>query len=181
MDKKWLSSLKYYTKFRYFCNIYIITVKPLIHLGFILAFDGQDKSVPILKILQKSLFNHPPHGMTSRVQVTVKYRSYSVYVLMKLWKEGQLESVDDVYELCNILGNKSKHKFCPGIDCDYCEREYYQAIGFIWKVYARAATPFQRLIQWNVNSCLFLHQMQLLQRRKQVKWSVQPVKFWSII
>jgi len=56
-----------------------------------------------------------------------------------------LESVDDVYELCNILGNKSKHKFCPGIDCDYYEREYYQAIRFHLKSVRQSSYPFSRV------------------------------------
>ena len=114
-------------------------------LAFILAFDGRDKSVPILKIFQKSHFSHPPHGMTSRVQITVQYKSYSIYVLMRLWKEGQLESIDDVFELCSILGNKSKHKFCPGIDFDYYEREYYQAIRFHIKSVRQSSYPFSRV------------------------------------
>ena len=79
--------------------------------------------------------------MTSCAQITVQYKSYSIYVLMRLWKEGQLESID-VFELCSILGNKSKHKFRPGIDFDYYEREYYQAIRFHIKSVCQSSYPF---------------------------------------
>ena len=64
---------------------------------------------------------------------------------MRLWKEGQLESIDDVFELCSILGNKLKHKFRPGIDFDYYEREYYQAIRFHIKSVRQSSYPCSRV------------------------------------
>ena len=68
-----------------------------------------------------------------------------MYVMMRLWKEGELDSIDEVFELCNAIGNKSMHKFCPGIDPDYYEREYYQAIRFHIKSVRQNSFPFARI------------------------------------
>jgi len=64
---------------------------------------------------------------------------------MRLWKEGDLKDTDDVIELCNILGHKSKHKFCPGIDPDHYESEYCQKIWFHSKSMCQSNFPFSRV------------------------------------
>jgi len=60
--------------------------------------------------------------------------STSVYITstecMRLWKEGDIECVDDVFELCETLDRIAKYKFCLGIDPDYYETEYHQANRF---------------------------------------------------
>jgi len=65
--------------------------------------------------------------------------------MMRLWKEGELNSIDEVFELCNTIGSKSKHKLCPGIDPDYYEKEHYQAIRFHIKSVCQSSSPFARI------------------------------------
>ena len=83
----------------------------------------------------------------------LQYKSYKVYVLMRLWKEGELTDTGDVIELCNILGHKSKHKFCPGIDPDLYEREYHQKIRFHIRSVRLSSFPFSQVDSVN---CKFL-------------------------
>jgi len=136
-------------------------------LALVLGFDGLDRSNPLLTISQRNLFSHPPYGMASRVHIVLQYKSYKVYVLMRLWKEGELTDTDDVIELCNILGHKSKHKFCPGIDPDLYEREYHQKIRFHIRSVRLSSFPFSRVDSVNCKFYLYQQRMHLLQRRKQ--------------
>jgi len=118
-------------------------------LACTLRYDGLDSSNPILTISQKAMFNHPPHGLTSRVCVTIQYKHYKVHVLMRLWREGEIESIDDVMELCAIFGNKSSYKFCPGIDPAHYEDEYHKAIHFHIKSVQLSRFPFFRVDSFN--------------------------------
>ena len=76
-------------------------------LVFVTGYLASDSNNPVLTITQKSLFSHSPFGITSRVTITIQYKHYSVHVLMRLWREGEIKSVDDVVELCHIFGCKS--------------------------------------------------------------------------
>ena len=78
--------------------------------------------VSVLLINQRNLFYHPPFGMMSHVQVSVQYRSYVAHVLMRVWKLDAFESVEDVIDLCQMIGANSTFKFCPGIKPDEYER-----------------------------------------------------------
>ena len=111
-------------------------------LAFVQGFDGEDRNNPFLTISQRNLFSHPPHGMTSRVYITIQYKSYRVHILMRFWKEGELECIEDVFKLCNIFSTKSKHKFCPGIDPAFYESEYHQKIRFHIKSVRHNSFPF---------------------------------------
>lgn len=113
-------------------------------LVFTTGYHAPDNN-PILTITQKSLFSHLPFGSTSRVNITIQYKRYSVYVLMRLWGEGEIRSVDDVVELCRIFGCKSDYKFCPGVDPDHYENEYYKAIRFHIKSVRLTQFPFPRV------------------------------------
>ena len=111
-------------------------------LAFTLGFNGL---VPFLTITQRTLFDHPPFGFTSRVQITMQYKNYKVHILMRLWKEGELESIQDVFELCSIFSYKSQYKFCPGINPDYYEDQYHQPIRFHIKSVRQCHFPFSRV------------------------------------
>lgn len=50
-----------------------------------------NSNVPVLMIAQRKLFHHAPFGLTSRIQLTVQYKKYTAYVLMQLWKEGEVK------------------------------------------------------------------------------------------
>ena len=80
---------------------------------------------PVLTITQKNLFNHPPFGLTSRIQVVIQYKSYTASVLMRAWKVGEVKSLEDIMELSRDFSDKSVYKFCPGIDPQHYEEDYH--------------------------------------------------------
>ena len=114
-------------------------------LAFTLRCDGLDSSNPVLTISQRAVFNHPLHGLTSRVCVTIQYKHYKVHVLMILWSEGEIELIDDVMELCGMFGKISSYKFCPGIDPVHYEDEYHRAIQFHIRSVRLSEFPFSRV------------------------------------
>jgi len=86
-----------------------------------------DKLVPVLLISQHRLYNHVPFGAVSRIQIAVHYKSYTVNVLMRQWRCSSFDSVAEIRELCYII---EEYKFCPGINPDHYNREYYDVIRF---------------------------------------------------
>ena len=69
-----------------------------------------------LLISHRKLFNHPTFGAVSRIQVTVSYKSYKAYVLMRQWKYSTFEGVEEIKDLCHTIEEKSSYKFCPGLE-----------------------------------------------------------------
>ena len=123
---------------RYFC-------KPcLMAFSFTMGHEG-NSNVPVLMIAQRKLFHHAPFGLTSRIQLTVQYKKYTAYVLMQLWKQGEVKTIEDVHEVCHDFSNVSKFKFCPGIDPDYYEEEYHKVIRFHIKSVRVCHFPFLRV------------------------------------
>ena len=104
-----------------------------------------DKLVPVLLITQRRLFKHPPFGAVSRVQIAVHYKSYTVHVLMKEWKRSSFETVAEIRELCQIIEDKSNFKFCPGIEPDHYNKEYYDVIRFHVQSVRLHDFPFHRV------------------------------------
>ena len=100
---------------------------------------------PVLTITQKNLFNHPPFGLTSHIQVVVQYSSYTASVLMRTWKVGEVRSVEDIIELSHDFSNKSVYKFCPGIDPQHYEEEYHEILRFHIKSVRLCQFPFIRV------------------------------------
>ena len=41
-------------------------------------------AVPVMLIARKTLHYHPPYGLVSRIQVTVRYKAYTIFVLMMM-------------------------------------------------------------------------------------------------
>ena len=95
--------------------------------------------------------------MVSRVQVTVQYNFYTAYVMMRKWESGILVSSKDL-----IISGKSEYKFCPGVNPEQYETEYYAAIQFHIKSVCKTEFPFTRADSVN---CLLWHPMQMLVRR----------------
>jgi len=114
-------------------------------LSFSTGYNASDSNNPILTITQRSQFSHPPLGLTSRVTITIQYKHYSIFVLMRLWSEGELKSVNELVELCHMFGKKSKYKFCPGLDPDFYENEYHQPIRFHIKSVRITQFPYSRV------------------------------------
>ena len=90
----------------------------------------QGNCFPYLLITQRTLRYHPPHGMVSCIQVTVRHKKCSVLELMRMWIEQAIESIEDLVEICKMIGNNTKHKFCPGIEMDHYMEEYYKHMGY---------------------------------------------------
>jgi len=101
--------------------------------------------IPVLTISQRQLFVHPPYGMVTRVQGYVRYKTYSVHVLMRLWRENNFENIADITALCEIICESSHYKFCPGINLEQYMREYYDVIRFHIKSVRLTEFPFQRV------------------------------------
>ena len=87
--------------------------------------------------------------MVSRVHVNVQYDSYTAYVLMRKWETGTLSNNEDASELCLKFCEKSDYKFCPGIDPEQYEKEYYTSIRFHIKSVQRTEFPFARVDSLN--------------------------------
>ena len=62
-----------------------------------------------------------------RFQVTVRYKLYTVNVLMRLWKQEHFDNVEEITNLCNTIGENSQYKFCP---YDEYMKNYYEVIRF---------------------------------------------------
>ena len=82
------------------------------------ASVSSDTQIPVLTINQRHLFVHPPYGMVSRIQGYVQYKTYSVHVLMRLWRKENFEDIEEITALCGIIGEPSHYKFCSGISLE---------------------------------------------------------------
>ena len=103
------------------------------------------RRTPYLLITQRTLHYHPPYGMISRVQVSVLFKTYSVHVMMRLWRKEVFESVDDLADICKMIGNNSQHKFCPGIEMGHYMSEYHKIIRYHIKSVRLTEFPFHRV------------------------------------
>ena len=122
------------------------------------AMVDSTRYVSVLLINQRNLFYHPPFGMMSRVQVSVQYRSYVAHVLMRVWKSGTFETLEDVIALCQMIGANSTYKLCPGIEPDEYEKEFHDVIRFHIKSVRITDFPFHRVDSIN---CKLLFQLAL--------------------
>lgn len=87
--------------------------------------------------------------MISRVQVTVQYNRYIAYVMMRKCESGSLARGEDLATLCIKFSRKVKYKFCPGLNPEQYETEYYAAIQFHIKSLRRSEFPFTRVDSMN--------------------------------
>ena len=109
------------------------------------ASVSSDTQIPVMTINQRHLFVHPPYGMVSHVQGYVQYKTYSVHVLMRLWRKENFEDIEEITALCGIIGEPSHYKFCPGISLEQYMKEYYDVIRFHIKSVRLTEFPFQRV------------------------------------
>ncbi|XP_065904955.1 uncharacterized protein [Dysidea avara] len=114
-------------------------------LVFTLRYNGLDSTNPVLEISQRAVFNHPPLGLTPRVCVTIQNKHYKVHVMMRPWSEGEIKSINDVEELCDLFCRRSLYKFCPGIDPVHYENQYHKTIRFHIKSVRQSEFPFSRV------------------------------------
>ena len=81
-------------------------------------------------------------GLISLIQVTIEYKKYSVFVLLHLWRTGEVKGIDDAYEICWHVSSLSSYKLCPCIDPDYCDEEYHKVLCFHLKSVRLCHFPF---------------------------------------
>ena len=120
------------------------------------AMVDSTRYVSVLVINQRNLFYHPPFGMILCVQVSIQYRSYVAHILMRVWKSGTVENLEDVIALCQMIGVNSTYKFCPGIEPDEYEKEFHSVIRFHIKSVRVTDFPFHRVDSIN---CKLLFQL----------------------
>ena len=96
-------------------------------------------------ITQATFHHHPPYGLVPRIQVSVLYKVYTISILMREWKKEIFESFDDLDAVCTMIGNNTKHKFCPGIEMKHYVTEYLNPIGFHIKSARVSEFPFHRV------------------------------------
>ena len=101
--------------------------------------------LPVLMITPVKVFNHPPLGIMARVQVVVHYKFYTVHVLMRLWKQEHFDTVEEITNLCSMIGEKSQYKFCPGLPYENYMENYYEVIRFHIKSVRQTNFPFKRI------------------------------------
>ena len=99
----------------------------------------------MLQISQRKLHNHPPFGMLSRIQITAQYNCYTAYIMMRTWETGRLRSIEDLTTICLKFSVKSEYKFCPGINPEHYETEYFAVIRFHITTVRKTVFPFARV------------------------------------
>jgi len=108
------------TQTKFLAEVYDGVRERFPELSFVMSrasLNSSDSShVPFLTISQRQLFAHPPHGMVSRVQVSIQYKTYAIHVLMRLWKKESFDTVEEIVALCKTIGKDTQLKFCPGIE-----------------------------------------------------------------
>ena len=113
-------------------------------LAFVRSYSASDKCT-IYVITQRLLFNHPPYGLTSRVNITLKGCEYVINALAFHVESGTLASVEDLDDLCKRFSSQSLYKFCPGIDWNVYEQKYHQVIRYHLKSVRYSTFPYQRV------------------------------------
>ena len=113
-------------------------------LAFMLSTDIESNQ-PVVVVTQRELANHPPFGLVSRVQVTITGRKYIVHILMRTWESGELDGRDSIHAVCNKFVANTEYKFCPGLDPEEYQKEYFERIRFHIKSVRETTSPFHRV------------------------------------
>ena len=85
---------------------------------------------------RRDMYNHPPLGLVSRVQVVVdqdgKY-------------DNQVLLFDEYLALCDQISDKGGYKFCPGINPNTYKTTYHDVIRYDPKSLRRTVHPVHRV------------------------------------
>ena len=68
-------------------------------LAFVKGYTGLGKH-PVYVVTQRKLFDYPPFGYTSRINITLKGNDYSINSLGFHVESGTITNNDDIHELC---------------------------------------------------------------------------------
>ena len=112
-------------------------------LAFVSCINEHGDSV--LTCSRRDLYNHPPLGLVSRVQVVDQDGKYDFQVLLFSKERGSVTTIDEYLALCDQIADKGGYKFCPGIDPDTYKTMYYDVIRYDPKSLRRTMHPVQRI------------------------------------
>ena len=129
---------------REFYGVVLQEEKHFPSLAFTLSTDIESNQ-PVVVVTQRELANHPPFGLMSRVQVTITGRKYIVHILMRMWESGELDGRDSIHAVCNKFVANTEYKFCPGLDPEEYQKEYFERIRFHIKSVRETTSPFHRV------------------------------------
>ena len=97
---------------------------------------------PCLTITHKILYYHPPFGMTSRCQISVRADEFTVHVLMR---EVDFNDPVAIRGICARYSlNSVSHKFCPGLNPSDYEQQR-DIIRFDLKSVRQTQEPFSHV------------------------------------
>ena len=84
--------------------------------------------IPAMLITPLIFHHHPPFGLVPHIQVSVQYKVYTISILMRVWKRERFDSCEELGVVCEMFGNDTMHKFCPGVEMNHYMSEYYEHI-----------------------------------------------------
>lgn len=121
------------------------------------SFTVGGETKAILTISRKDLHYHPPAGFISRVRLLLtEDKGYDLQILMRSKETGFVDSTDKFLELCSIIDPAGGYKFCPGIDINEYESEYFSIIRYDLKSVRRISDPIARI---DSSKCAFWHKL----------------------
>ena len=99
----------------------------------------------VLTCCRRDVYDHPPLGLVSRVQIVVDQDGkYDFQVLLFSKEKGSISTTDEYLALCDRIAAKGRYKFCPGINPETYKTTYYDVIRYNPKRLRRTMHPVQR-------------------------------------
>lgn len=98
-----------------------------------------------LVIYQRSLHDHPPAGLISRVRILVSQNGgYELQVLLQTIKTGTIDSEEALHDLVTVICGSSLYKFCPGLNFKVYEEQYANILRYDSKSVKLIKEPYAR-------------------------------------
>ena len=83
----------------------------------------------VLTCSRRDVYNHPPLGLVSRIQIVVDQDGkYDFQVLLFSKEKGSISTTDEYLVLCDHIAAKGRYKFCPGINLETYKTTYFDVI-----------------------------------------------------
>lgn len=112
-------------------------------LNFFVGCSEQDNHHLVVE--KVNLHYHPPAGYVSRLRLIVNEEwKYYLQVLLSSTETGQLGCTEDFIQLCKRMV-EGEYKFCPGIDPEIYDKEFYAKIKYHSKNVLCSKIPFNRV------------------------------------
>ena len=99
---------------------------------------------------RRDMYNHPPLGLVSQVQVVVDQDGkYDYQVLLFSKEKGCISTIDEYLALCDQISDKGGYKFCPEINPNTYKTTYHDVIRYDPKSLRRTVHPVHRVDSHN--------------------------------